>query len=129
MPHRSRLAGFIIDCQTADLEAAAAFWSQALGLAVTDPDAGGGGRYARLAEGPGGLHIEVQRVEHASRVHLDIESDDIEAEAARLIALGAREVARPHDSRWIVLEAPTGQRFCVVRSSPERLQTGAHHWP
>ena len=34
MAHRSRLAGFIIDCQTDDLGTAAAFWSAALGLAI-----------------------------------------------------------------------------------------------
>ena len=34
MPHRSRLAGFIIDCHTDDLDAAADFWSQALGCRV-----------------------------------------------------------------------------------------------
>ena len=31
--HKSRLAGFIIDCRTEDLEAAARFWGAALGLA------------------------------------------------------------------------------------------------
>ena len=30
--HKSRLAGFIIDCKTDDLESAAAFWSGALGM-------------------------------------------------------------------------------------------------
>ena len=29
--HRSRLAGYIIDCQTDNLEEAADFWSAALG--------------------------------------------------------------------------------------------------
>ena len=48
MAHRSRLAGFIIDCQTDDLDGAAAFWSQALGLHVADPDSGGIGRYAEF---------------------------------------------------------------------------------
>lgn len=128
MAHRSRLAGFIIDCQTDDLAAAAQFWSAALGLAVLDPNEGGENKYARLEQGPGQLHIEVQRVDHASRVHLDIESDDIEAEAARLIALGAREVARPRNGRWIVLEAPTGQRFCVVRLHDADAKPGLNHW-
>ncbi|MEP6633796.1 MAG: VOC family protein [Luteimonas sp.] len=117
MTHRSRLAGFIIDCQTLaanprHLETAAAFWSGALGLPVIDPDAGDG-IYAQLADGPGGLHIEVQTVEHASRVHLDIESDDIDAEADRLEALGAKRIG--FVKRWWVMEAPTGQRFCVVK--------------
>ena len=32
--HRSKLAGFIIDCRTDDLDAAAHFWGNALGLPV-----------------------------------------------------------------------------------------------
>ena len=116
MAHRSRLAGFIIDCEGGALREHADFWSRALGLALTDPDEGGHDRYAVLDGSPLGLHIEVQKVEHPSRVHLDIESDDIEAEAKRLVALGAKEIARPHDTRWIVLEAPTGHRFCVIRT-------------
>jgi hypothetical protein len=55
----------------------------------------------------------VQKVKHDSRVHLDIESDDVEAEAARLEKLGARKVQKINT--WWVMEAPTGQRFCVVR--------------
>ena len=31
MAHRSRLSGFIIDCNTGDLDAAADFWARALG--------------------------------------------------------------------------------------------------
>lgn len=130
MAHRSRLAGFIIDCRTDDLGRAAEFWSRALGLAVIDPDEGAENRYARLAPGRGGLHIEVQRVDHPSRVHLDIETDDIEAEVRRLGALGAREVARPRHGRWVVMEAPTGQRFCVVRPQPgASLDGDGNHWP
>jgi len=128
MAHRSRLAGFIIDCQDADLSEAAGFWSQALGLAVLDPNEGGENRYARLAQGPGALHIEVQRVEHPSRVHLDIETDDIEAEVRRLVALGASEVSRPRSGRWVVMQAPTGQRFCVVRPQPGGLGPGSNNW-
>lgn len=107
--HRSRLAGFIIDCQTQDLEAASLFWSGALGLPSLGAD---GPIYIRLDASARDLTIEVQRVEHPSRVHLDLESDDVEAEARRLESLGARIVARVRT--WIVLEAPTGQRFCVV---------------
>ena len=53
-------------------------------------------------------------MEHPSRVHLDIESDDIPAEVARLEALGARKVAEIRT--WVVMEAPTGHRFCVIRA-------------
>jgi predicted enzyme related to lactoylglutathione lyase len=93
MAHRSRLAGFIIDCKTSDLDSASRFWSEALGVSIADPDSGGIGRYAEFGDTPGGLHIEVQTVEHESRVHLDIESDDVDAEAARLEALGAKKIA------------------------------------
>ena len=120
MPHRSRLAGFIIDCNTDDLDAAADFWSQALGCSVADRDAGdGSAEYQMFGDTPGNLHIEVQKVDHPSRVHLDIEADDIDAEANRLESLGAKKIA--FVKRWWVMEAPTGQRFCVVRMKhPER---------
>lgn len=123
--HRSKLAGFIIDCDTPDLGAAAEFWSAALGLAVTSaPEEDPG--YRHLANGPGGLHIEVQKVSHPSRVHLDIESDDIEAEARRLESLGARRIGPV--KTWIVMEAPTGQRFCVVRPQSPRFESEANEW-
>ena len=120
MAHRSRLSGFIIDCNTDDLDAAADFWSQALGCTIADRDAGDEtAEYQMLGDTPGDLHIEVQKVSHPSRVHLDIEADDVDAEAERLEKLGARKIA--FVKRWWVMEAPTGQRFCVVRMKhPER---------
>lgn len=114
--HHSRLAGFIIDCNTEDLEQAAEFWSAALGYPLKKKAEESSPKYRQLMTGPGGLHIEVQQVRHESRVHLDIESDDIEAEVKRLEKLGAKVVERVHT--WCVMEAPTGQRFCVVR--PQR---------
>ena len=107
--HKSWLTGFIIDCKTADLDAAARFWSEALRLPL---QAGGDPGYRKLADGPGGMNIEVQQVEHPSRVPLDIRSTDVEAEVQRLEGLGARAVSRVKD--WVVMEAPTGHRFCVV---------------
>ncbi len=118
MTHRSRLAGFIIDCSTRDLAGAADFWGQALRMDPRRLPDEEGGRYMRLVDPDGRLHIEVQTVDHPSRVHLDIESDDVEAEVMRLEALGARRVAQVHT--WWVMEAPTGQRFCVVRARPQR---------
>lgn len=109
--HRSRLAGFIIDCHTDDLDAAARFWSDALGMRSLGRD---GTSYEKLDAAARDLAIEVQRVDHPSRVHLDLESDDVEAEATRLEALGAKKVAFVHT--WWVMEAPTGQRFCVIRA-------------
>lgn len=122
--HKSRLAGFIIDCQTEDLDGAARFWSDALGY-VVKPD-GSDDKYAEFTGGPDTLHVEVQRVDHPSRVHLDIETDDIEAEVARLESLGARRVGKV--KRWYVMEAPTGQRFCVVRPQRPDFPEMANTW-
>jgi len=123
--HKSRLAGFIIDCNTPDLDAAASFWTQALGYKLGEVE-GDQGIYRKFDTGPNGLNIEVQQVEHPSRVHLDIETDDIEAEAARLEGLGAKKVKR--FPRWWVMEAPTGQRFCVVRPQREDFAEKANVW-
>ena len=128
MSHRSRLAGFIIDCRTDDLDAAADFWAQALGCTVADRDAGDEtAEYQQLGGTPGELHIEVQKVEHPSRVHLDIEADDIDAEAARLEQLGAKKIA--FVKRWWVMEAPTGQRLCVVKMKDPSRGQAPHTWP
>ncbi len=125
--HRSKLAGFIIDCQSEDPAAAAAFWSAALGMEQRSLPGEEGERYVRLIDAQHGLHVEVQAVEHASRVHLDIETDDIEAEVARLEALGARRVGQVRS--WCVMQAPTGQRFCVVHRCTSRFDEVANHWP
>jgi len=124
--HRSRLGGLIIDCQTKDLEAAARFWGGALGLKVrpsADPE---DKNYAVFDTAPNDLDIEVQQVDHPSRVHLDIETDDIDAEVARLEKLGAKRVAKIRS--WWVMEAPTGQRFCVVRVKRSQFATEANQW-
>ncbi|MET0893574.1 MAG: VOC family protein [Pseudoxanthomonas sp.] len=127
MAHRSRLAGFIIDCKRGSLASSADFWSQALGLEVQDYDEGGEGRYAPLGDGPGGLHIEVQKVAHPSRVHLDIETDDIEAEVTRLENLGARRIEFVRE-RWWVMEAPSGHRFCVVPMPRQSARAKPNVW-
>jgi len=70
--------------------------------------------------------VEIQRVEHESRVHIDIETDDIPAEVRRLERLGATVVDRPE--RWVVMQAPTGQRFCVVRVQRPGFPKNANRW-
>ena len=125
--HKSQLAGFIIDCNTDDLDAAAAFWAKALGHRVRSAEgAEDAARYRNFESGPNGLHIEVQKVEHPSRVHLDIETNDIEAEVRRLEGLGAKRVHK--GPRWWVMEAPTGQRFCVVRPQRASFEASANVW-
>ena len=126
MTHRSKLCGFIIDCRTDDLGAAAEFWGRALGMEIRPLPAEEGEKYVRLVDRNSELHIEVQKVDHPSRVHLDIEADDIEAEVKRLEALGAKRVAQIHS--WCVMEAPTGHRFCVVRRSSASFDAQANQW-
>jgi len=124
--HRSKLCGFIIDCRTDDLGAAAGFWGRALGMEIRALPAEEGDKYVRLVDHNSELHIEVQKVEHPSRVHLDIEADDIEAEVRRLEALGAKRLQQVHS--WVVMEAPTGHRFCVVRRSSPSFDAQASEW-
>ena len=124
--HKSRLAGFIIDCRTDDLDQAARFWSQALGYPLKKSASPEDSAYRLLDTPSDDMHIEVQRVEHPSRVHLDIEADDIEAEVKRLEKLGAKRVA--HVRTWWVMEAPTGQRFCVVRVQRSDFEANANTW-
>lgn len=124
--HRSQLAGFIIDCQTEDLDGAAEFWAAALGLEAevfADPAEAD---YRGLKTQHGEVHIEVQKVSHPSRVHLDIETDDVAAEVLRLEKLGARRIGEI--KRWVVMEAPTGQRFCVVRPQRANFEDTANRW-
>lgn len=125
--HKSRLSGIIIDCKTEDLETDALFWSQALGRPVkrsSDPEDEG---YIGLQGAPDDIHIEVQKVDHPSRVHIDIETDDIEAEVERLEKLGARRIANVKS--WCVMESPSGQRFCVVRPQRAAFEREANRWP
>jgi predicted enzyme related to lactoylglutathione lyase len=125
--HKSKLGGFIIDCQTGDLAAAADFWGAALGMPVRELPAAEAATYKRLEDSQHGLDIEVQIVSHPSRVHLDIETDDVEAEVRRLEDLGAKRIQAVHT--WWVMEAPTGQRFCVVPAASQSFAQHASQWP
>jgi len=125
--HKSKLSGFIIDCQTNDLGRAAEFWGAALGMPIVELPPDQAALYKRLEDPQHGLDIEVQKVSHASRVHLDIETDDIEAEVRRLETLGAKRIQAVQT--WWVMEAPTGQRFCVVRASSKSFAERATAWP
>ena len=125
--HKSKLVTAVIDCQTDDLTEAARFWSAALGRAADPSDNPTTEKYVRVGNGKEELIVLLQKVPHASRVHLDIESDDIEAEVARLEALGAKRIEKI--KTWWVMEAPTGHRFCVVR--PQRdgaMPADANKW-
>jgi predicted enzyme related to lactoylglutathione lyase len=114
--HKSRLGTLIIDCQGDDFDLAVAFWSAALVCAEERSDDPASQNYVKLQTGGDDVTMLLQKVDHPSRVHLDIESDDIDAEVQRLEKLGAKRIAQIKG--WWVLEAPSGHRFCVVK--PQR---------
>lgn len=124
--HHSRLGAILIDCRTENLPDAARFWAEALGWPADPDHPSSGGNYLVLRTPPGEPTAMIQRVAHESRVHLDIETDDIPAEVARLEALGAAVVARLE--RWVVMRSPTGQRFCVVQVQRPGFQQQANRW-
>ncbi|GAB3968507.1 VOC family protein [Plantactinospora veratri] len=125
--HRSRTYAVIIDTPEAEVAAAANFWSGVFGTpARPEPDEP---QFQVLSRAIPGLTTAIQSVDAPARYHLDIETDDVPAEVARLIALGATEV-----STWLdchVLRAPGGHLLCVipVASDPELFRAQARTWP
>ena len=124
--HYSRLCALLIDCQTSDVDKAASFWAEALGRPIDNGHSASRGNYRMLETPDDEPIVEIQSVAHESRVHLDIETDNIPAEVARLEKLGAHVVDRLE--RWVVMQAPTGQRFCVVRVQRPGFPKNANHW-
>jgi len=125
--HKSKLVAAILDCETDDLTAAARFWSAALGRKPSSSDDFASAKYVSLGSGNEELLLMVQKVPHPSRVHIDIETDNVDAEVARLEALGAKRIEQV--KTWWVMEAPTGHRFCVVK--PQRdgvMPRDANEW-
>ncbi|HEY8004550.1 MAG TPA: VOC family protein [Phenylobacterium sp.] len=124
--HRSRMNGILVDCKTDDIDAAARFWAEALGRPIDPDHPGSRGDYRMLETPPDEVSVQIQRVDHDSRVHIDIETDDIPAEVVRLEKLGATIDKRME--RWVIMRAPTGQRFCVVRVQREGFARTAKAW-
>ena len=124
--HRSRINGILIDCNVEDIDAAARFWAEALGRPVDPDHPGTRGKYVMLEGRPDQISVQIQRVDHESRVHIDIETDNIPAEVARLEKLGATVDKRLE--RWVVMKAPSGQRFCVVRVQRDGFEEDSNRW-
>ncbi len=109
--HRILLRTIVVDAPSDVHDRTRDFWSAALNA---QPRRGINYPEYHVLEHPAALGpVMVQDVGTASpRFHLDIESDDVPAEVARLTAAGAGEVER-HDD-WVVLRDPAGLLFCVV---------------
>lgn len=123
--HKSRLGNIVSDCQTGDLLSEARFWSSALGYPLPQ-DLDTTSRFIQLVTPPGEVQVVIQQVNHEARAHLDIETDSIESEVARLERLGASVVSR--NNGWVVMQAPSGHRFCVGSSYRGGFEQGANAW-
>ena len=124
--HKSRLGCLVIDCETDDLDRDAEFWSKAFGSEIIRRYEPGEENYRGLATEETQPRILLQKVSHKSRVHLDIETDNIEMEVNRLKNLGAIEIERVLD--WCVMEAPSGHRFCIVKHQQRGFEEKATVW-
>jgi predicted enzyme related to lactoylglutathione lyase len=114
-PMNLSMGGIVIDCleprQLAD------FWTKALGLEVAfDAD---GVFLALRAPGDTGMYLGLQKVPEEkvgkNRVHLDLATDNMDDEVARLAGLGAT-VGEKHEVpglAWTILRDPVGNEFCV----------------
>ena len=123
--HRSRLIGIMIDCSEDTMEKGVRFWSQALGtvpLKRDDPTS----PCVNLEGSEVTVDVRLQRVRDRSRVHLDIVTDDLEAEVQRLVKLGARR--KEQIESWWVMEDPTGQPFCVAPTWSDADLENARTW-
>jgi len=125
MAHFSRILKVVIDVPAADHDRELAFWRGATGEELAQ---------GRLAEYHGSLlhgldfGLLVQRLDDGEpRVHLDIHTDDLDAEVARLEQLGAERVQQVHS--WWVLRDPAGLPFCVIPEKPGSLtEDNAQRW-
>ncbi len=124
--HKSRLGAIVIDCETDDLQGEAEFWSRALGCAPSQSSEPDEENYVVLETAPEEVKVLLQKVDHPSRVHIDIETDDLEAEASRLEKLGASRIAKI--KRWWVMAAPSGHRFCLVGPQRSDFDIEANEW-
>ena len=126
MTHYSRLFKIVIDVPPADHDRELAFWSAAVGQPLTRFDAHPEYHGAAL-HGPG-VGLLIQRLgDGAGRIHLDIHTDDLAAEIARLESLGAERVQQVH--AWWILRDPAGMLFCVIPEPAGSLNdSNAQRW-
>lgn len=123
--HKSRLGNVVIDCQTDDLLSDARFWSATLGYPLPQ-NLDAASNFIQLVTPAGEVQVIIQRVRHEPRAHLDIETDSIDLEVARLERLGAAVVSR--NNGWVVMQAPSGHRFCVGNPYRGGFDQGANAW-
>jgi hypothetical protein len=116
----------VIDVPPEDHDREMAFWQAATGRPLTRVDSHP--EYHGTALPSGENWLLIQRLgQGPARMHLDIRTDDLPAEVARLEELGAQRVAQVHS--WQVMLDPAGLPFCVVPERPGTLDDrNAQHW-
>jgi predicted enzyme related to lactoylglutathione lyase len=124
--HRSRVRAVMIDVPEPDLASSVAFWAEALGRRPNRP-AAEARPYLSFLPHDKGIRFTVQRVDDAARFHLDIETDDVDAEVRRLEAAGGQVVNRTAD--WVVLRDPAGLLLCVIPVDSTDFDEAATSWP
>ena len=100
-----------------DISRAAEFWSHALNYKLKYPASDD---WAVLIPVDGcGIQLSLSKVssQKARRHHIDLFTDNLRAEEARLLTLGAtrKEWMYPADADYVVLQDPDGNPFCVVQ--------------
>jgi catechol 2,3-dioxygenase-like lactoylglutathione lyase family enzyme len=118
--HRILLRTVVFDFPGHVHQAGLDFWQVAL---AAEPRRGVTHAEYHVLEHPAALGpVLVQHLsDGASRIHLDIEADDTDAEVDRLVTAGAVVVERIDD--WIVLRDPAGLLFCVVPATVDDIFT------
>ena len=125
--HRSRIGVVLVDHPEAEWEESLAFWAAAHGSTPVAEE-GEESEYRTIGR-IGSVLFASQRTGAGTppRVHLDIETDDVPAEVARVLALGASVVdQRPG---YTILSDPSGLVFCVVPvQSGDDFEREARTW-
>ena len=118
--HRIMLREVIIDAPAADIDAVTTFWSGALDAT---PHPIPGEPFVALRGAASLPHVATQSLggDDGPRFHLDIETDDLEAEIARLEGLGATVRTRYDD--YAVMADPVGLLFCLLPPVSEEFAT------
>lgn len=110
-----RIGSIVIDCR--DFETMMRFWEEALHYVPREPATPG---WVVLKDPEGkspnvSVNLDPELDTRGYRVHLDLYTDEQQAEVKRLISLGAtlHRSPEPGDD-FVVLADPEGNLFCVV---------------
>jgi len=117
--HRSRVCQFVID--VSDLDQGVEFWTAALDGVEEETSETSREIYRRIRLPDSEIRILLQKTGDRKiskeRMHIDLETDNVEAEVERLEALGAVrwDHLQERGFDFWVLQDPWGNEFCVLQ--------------